>query len=173
MSTQRRPVLDVAKVIALVNRQRPTVRPERGGLFFSEGTHQRQKRSVEERRAGTGVKLTAFQRLVARLVESRGVEEPTPGALPPPVPVDVLIAALQVKCPRDTGALSESLTAVWTGDHYEVSTPGIPYGRIQDLGGRAGKNGSALLAGHFYLAKAAAAIGVDARLVQWAEVPDA
>lgn len=170
---QPRPSLNIAKVVALVNRQRPVVAPEAGGLFFSAGTHQRQKRSVEERRAGTGLKLSVLERLLGELATRQMVEEPTPGMLPPPVPVEAVIAALQAKCPRDTGALSDSLTAAWTGEFYEVRTPGIPYGRIQDLGGRAGRNGASLLAGHFYLAKAAAALGLSFDQLRWAEVPDA
>lgn len=78
-------------------------------------------------------------------------------------------AALPEEAPIKTGALRDSLTARLADDGSAavwVQSP-LEYPRIQDLGGLAGKDHSVLLAGHFYVAKAAAAADIPIEQATW------
>ena len=111
---------------------------------------------------------------------TRALAEPLPGTVGADATreerllalVPQAVAAIKAKAPIESGALVESIEAGPNGvrpaeDGSEGLWAQSPllYPRIQDLGGLAGKNHTSLLAGHYYLAKASAEVGVP---ISWA-----
>lgn len=125
----------------------------------------RQKIAQEERRQATLLARLAFETLGQLIAERPVVVPGVGGDSEPPVDPELLAAAISANANRDTGAMADSIRVNWTGSEYEVRSPGIPYMRIQNWGGMTGKNHASLLAGHFFVEKGAAEVGVDRDLV--------